>query len=438
MNPQTPNDFLTPISQTPEPQPTPPENKKKLWLMIGVAIALVVIIGVAAFLLSKGTPEAKKENSPAKNEPTSIKFGTEKETPSYAGNKMYDACNLMPISFLKTHVGEFEESLKKLGTDIRLKDPLMLEHGYIDRSISGIQGDDNKAREPGTLVSETGIDSTVRAGSFMSIGDSHCQYAQGRNFNSNLASIYVIQPPQPLHPKLIAYLDALKAGGRMAIESQGVQVYVEELKETDDAYAAIYRKGDVVVFLKTLNFPLIEAASDEIVKNLRSPEGPLITTFTGLYGQLADTCKLFTADDFKKILGKPASAITNEVIGLTELDPKTAVRECTRIEVERLKEGEISSTNVKLAVSRTEDQAKTSLSDLKKKTTETTANPLKNLGDEAYVITEGFTKNRSIVVRIKNATLTVISNGEVKDADEAAFTSRTLPIARTVVEKYEK
>ena len=434
MNPQTSNELPAPTPPT--PQPAPPKNKKRLWLAIGAVVVLIAIISVVAFLLRDNS---KKEggDQPAKNEATVIQFGTEKDTPTYVGNKMYDACNLMPISILKAHVGEFEASLKKLGTDTRLKDPLMLEHGYVDRTVSNIQGNDDKAREPGTLVSETGIDTSVRAGSFMSIGDSHCQYAQGENFNSNLASVYVIQPPQPLHPKLVAYLDEMKAKGRMAIESQGVQVFIEEPKEGDEANIAVFRKGDVVVFLKSLNFPLIQAASDEIVKNLQSPAGPLTATYKGAYSQLTDTCQLFTADDFQRALGKPASAITTETLGLTELDPKTAARECTRIEVERLKEGEISSTNIRLSESRTEDQAKANLSELKSGS-ETTATPLKDLGDEAYTITEGFTKRRSIVIRIKNVTFTIRSGGEAKDTDEAAFTTRTLPIARTVVDKYSK
>lgn len=436
MNPQTQNDFITPITPTPEPQAQPPKSKKKLWLIIAAVIVIAIIAAGAIFFLTKKAPEEKVNQQPSGNEPTSITFGTEKETISYAGNKMYDACNLMPISLLKTHVGSFEDSLKNLGTDTRLKDPLMMEHGYVDRPIDTIQGKDNVARDPGTLVSETAVDSTIRAGSFMSIGDSHCQYAQGENFNSNLVSVYVIQPPQPLHPKLVQYLDTMKANGRMAIESQGVQVYIEEPKEGDQANVAVYRKGNVVVFLKSLNFPLIQAASEEIVKNLQAPAGPLTVTYTGAYAQLKDTCKLFTASDFQQILKKPASAITTETLGLTELDPKTAVRECTRIEVERLKEGEISSTNVRLAVSRTEDAATSNLADLKTANSETTATPLKDLGDEAYTITEGFTKRRSIVVRVKNVTLTITSGGETKDADEAAFMSRTLPIAQIAVKNY--
>lgn len=430
MNPQEPNDFSTP-PQAPEPQSSPFKNKR-VWIII--ATILVITIAIIAFILTRDEP---KQDTPKTSEPTTVTFSTEEEPVSYAGNKMYDACALMPISYLKQHVGEFENSLKKLGTDNRLADPLMLEHGYVDRSINSEQGDDGAPREPGILISETGSDSTIRAGSFMSIADSHCQYAQGKNFNSNLASLYVIQPPQPLHPALVSYLNTLKANGRMAIESQGVEVYIEELKEGDNSYAAIFRKDNVVALLRTLNFPLIQAASDEIVKNLQAPTGPLVTTFTGAYGQLTDTCKLFSADDFKKALGKPASAVTNEEIGLTELEPRTAVRSCTRIEVERLNQGEISSTNVKLAVSRTEEQAKTNLKD-RKSGTETTATPIDDLGDEAFAITESFTKKRSIVIRIKNVLITVTSNGETKDANEADFTKRTQPIAQTVIQKYQR
>lgn len=428
MNPdyQNPTPFMRP--------PQPNRGKKKLFLIIGGLVALVAIAATAFLLL----PKAQQKNDQQavnSNEPASIKFGTEKDPVTYAGHKMYDACNLMPISVLNAHVGKFEETSKSLGTDKKLDDPLMMDHGYVDRNITSVQSGGDKAREPGTAVSETGIDATVRARSFMSIGDSHCTYAQGRNFNSSFAAVYVIQPPQPLHPKLIAHLDSLKAQGRLAIESQGVQVYVEPTKEGDDSYVAIFRKGGVVVFLKSLNYPLIQAASDEIVKNLQAPAGPLTTTFTGPYAKLTDTCKLFTASDFERALGKPASAVTSEEISLTEVEDKTAARKCTRIEVERFREGEISSTNIQLAVSRTEDLAKNSAKTLKDNKDDTVL-PLRNLGDEAYAITDGFSKRHSIVVRVKNALLTVESSGEVKDADLQAFIARTEPIAQTVVKNY--
>lgn len=429
---------MNPDYQDPSPftqQPQPQRSKKKLFIIAGVLVA-VVAIAVAAFILWPKPQQQNNQQAANKNEPASIKFGTEKDPVVYAGNKMYDACNMVPISVLNAHVGKFEETSKSLGGEKKLNDPLMIAHGYVDRSIDAVQRGDDKAREPGTLVSETGIDNSVRARSFMSIGDSHCTYAQGRNFNSSLAAVYIIQPPQPLHPKLVAYLDSLKAQGRLAIEAQGVQVYIETTKEGDDSYIAIFRKGNVVVFLKSLNYPLIQAASEEIVKNLQAPAGPMTITFTGPYSGLTDTCKLFTATDFERAMGKPASAITNEEVGLTELEEKTAGRECRRIEVERLREGEVSSTNVRLAVSRTEDQAKSNLKALKEAQADNTITQLNGLGDEAYAITHGFTKRHSIVVRLKDTLITVESDGEVKDADQRAFLARTEPIAKTVIKNY--
>lgn len=419
------------------PLPEPPQHTSRKKLIIIGAVVLLVIAAIATYFLVIKKSGNKTEDH-VKNTGSTVIFGSSATPVSYADNKMYDACNLIPVSLLKTHIEKYDETFNSMSSDQRLKSPLMIDHGYVDRTIPNILGTDSTARDPGTTVSETGIDSTVRAKSFISVMDSHCIYGQGSSFNTEFAAAYILQPPAPLHPKLTAYLAELKQKGKMATESQGVEVYIEPVQESDETYTAIFKKRDTVVFFTSLQQKLIQAASDEIVKVLaKEPAGPSTITYPPFYSKLTDTCKLFPASDFERLLGKPASAVATETWAITESEEDTAMRECSRIEVERFKQGEISSTVVGLSESRTEDQTKKRLTAI---TTDerNTAAPVKNLGDEAYVITRDATAHLqySLVIRSGKVLLTIESSGETKDANADAFLSRTLPVGQTVFSNY--
>lgn len=424
-----------------QPEPPSSNSRKKLIIIIGVGVVLLLAIVSAVFLMSG---DSKKSNNKTEEQPkntgTTVLFGNAKDAVQYAGNAVYDACNLMPINILKTHIEKYDELFNSMSSDRHLKNGLVIDHGYIDRNISATLGKDGVAREPSKTVSETGVDSTVRAESFMSIVDSHCTYAQGATFGSEFADVYVIQPPQPLHPQLVAYLNELKQKGKMAIESQGVQVYLEPVRTGDTSYTAIFKKGNTVVFLSSAQQALIQAASDEIVKTLaQAPTGPANITYPAFYSQLKDSCALFPANDFERLMSKPSSSLASETWAITESEEDTAMRECTRIEVERTGQSEISTTRVSLSESRTEDQTKNRLTVIKNDE-DSTVTPLKDLGDEAYAIRDVTTANPrySIVIRVGKVLIAVDSTGETKDATTDAFLSRTLPVAQTVLANFKK
>lgn len=449
VNPEYQQPSFTPVqpAQTPgdmqptalPPQPGPNRGKKRLTII--AVVAALLVIGGALFFILNGSKKSNNDTQQSVNHgPQVITFSAGKDAVSYAGNPVYDACNLFPIDLIKTHIENYTETLASLGGDKKLKDPLVMEHGYIDRSVPSIQGDDGVPREPKKGISETSVDSSIRSGAFISIGDSHCQYGQGQNFNSEVAAIYIMQPPVPLPPQLVSYLAELKQKGRLAIELQGVEVYVEPVVEGDTVNTSIFRKGNTVVFMTSRKFELLQAASEAIVNTLsKPPAGPMIATYPSMYSKMTDSCALLPAADFERLLGKPSSAVISEELGLTEWEDGTTHRECSRIEVERLKQGEISSVRTTLEESRTEEQAKNRLNALKSdKDNKTTA--LNDLGDEAYIVTNDLlsTLRYSIVVRVGKMLITVKSNGETKDTSVDSFTARTNPIAKVIVDNYKK
>jgi predicted Fe-Mo cluster-binding NifX family protein len=234
----------------------------------------------------------------------------------------------------------------------------------------------------------------------------------------------------------MTYLDELKQKGKLAIESRGVQVYIEPVQKGDVDYTVILKKDTTVVFFSSLKNELVQAASDEIVKKLaQAPTGPTTTEYPALYSKLTSACALLPAADFERLLQKPASSLATETLALTEVEKDTASRECTRIEVERLKQGEITNTRISLFESRTEPQAKERIAAIKSKEG-TTVTALKDLGDEAYAIATD--RGYSIVIRSGKVALGIKSDGETKDTNVGAFLSRTQPIAALVFANYKK
>ena len=431
MQPEIPQPIFSGPPQVPQKK-----SRKKLIISIGAVIFLLVVGGVGAYLFLKPKPaqnDSAQQNSGFK----AVEFGTEAAVPTYAGNKMFDACNVIPQSLLEKHVEGYKDVYESLGTDRTLEHPGTFEHGYIDRNIPNVLGDDGQPREPSISISADKVDSSVRARSFMKLADSHCLYGSGIAYNLQYVQVHIIQPPTPLHPKLLALLDDLKKQGRLLVEVEGVQAYAD-VQEGDSEMVLILKKGDVVMFIASKYVDLVQEASDLAAQMLvKGPVGPMTAKYPAPYANLVNPCNLFSADDFERLLGKKADSITAETLHLTETEAKLAERECGRYEVQRLREGEVTTSRIILGEARTEQDAKTHLAALK---AEGTATPAAGLGDEAYVIAiNGNTPYPyKYVIRVGKMLVKVVSTGEAKDTSTQVFAERTLPMAKVVVGNLKK
>lgn len=416
--------------------PTEPPKKSRKKIIIGICAAVLILIvaGVIAFfVLKKEKPQDSTKQ--AGDTIKAVQFGYEKEPIIYAGNKIYDAC-MLPQSIFEKHVEEYKDLSGWFGGDKVLEHPIKVDHGYIDRSISTVLEGDKKAREPGMTISETGVDSTVRARLFMSIADSYCHYGQGIASNLQYAKVHIIQPPTPLSSKLTDYLNKLKQEGRLAIETEGIQVYVEPVKEGDTENIVMIKKGETVVFVASPYFNIVQEASDIVAAILaKDPTGPMTAKYPAPYANLTNSCELFKADDFERLLGKQADSVTLETINLTEVDQHVAMRECSRYEVERVRQGEITTSDIALFEARTEAGAKAQMNAMKTKN-EAKASSISDLGDEAYLVSTE--RKNTIIVRVGNRFVEVVTSGETKDATPEAFNTRTLPVAKVVVENLKR
>lgn len=416
------------------PEPTKKSHKKLIIISVFVAL-LLAAGGIAAYVLLKPKPvqQSQQQDTSFKE----VQFGTDGAALTYAGHKMYDACNIIPQGLLEKHVEGYKDVYRLLGGNKTLEHPVNIEHGYIDRNIPNILGDDGKPREPSITISADKVDSSVRARSFMSLADSHCMYASGIAHNLQYAQVHIIQPPTPLHPKLLALLNDLKQQGRQLIETEGIQVY-SDVKEGDSEMVLVLKKGDVVVFLASKYVNLIQDASDLAAQMLvKGPGGPMTASYPAPYTQLINPCNLFQADDFERLLGKKADSITNETLNLTETEDHLAERECARYEPVRLREGEVTSSIITLGEARTEEDAKKQLTRVK---AEGTASQVANLGDEAYLVAVNGNTARpyKYVIRLGKRVVEVVTNGEAKDGSAESFAARTLPVAKVVLGKLKK
>lgn len=222
--------------------------------MLLIIIAAVVLLAGGAgawwfFTQKPANNGGEISENPAPSSTNRITFGQASKVTSYAGNKVYDACNLIPQTFFEEKIEKYGDVAKRLGTDDQVDKPIMMDHGYIDRDIPNVLGKDGIPREPSTSVSETGVDSSVRAESFVNLGDSYCIYGQGKTFGTEFAKVYVLQPPMPIPAKLTNYLNEIKQKGRMVAEVQGVQAYVEEVKPGDSEYVTIMKRETLLLLL---------------------------------------------------------------------------------------------------------------------------------------------------------------------------------------------
>jgi hypothetical protein len=418
--------------------PTEPPKKSHKKLIIAIIIVLVFLIagGVGAYFFLKPKPTPDNTVVPDGSFKP-VEFGSESTPITYAGHKMYDACTIIPQHLLEKHVEGYKDVYQSLGGDRTLQNPVKIEHGYIDRNIPNVLGNDDKPREPSISISTDKVDSTIRARSFMSIADSHCLYGSGIAFNLQYAQVHIIQPPTPLPPKLLTLLDELKQQGHLIAEVEGIQAYVD-VKEGDSEIVLVLKKGDVVMFVASKYADLIQDASDLATQVLvKGQVGPMTAKYPAPYAQLINPCSLFSADDFERLLGKKADSITAETLHLTETEEKLAERECARYEVERLRQGEVTTSTVILGEARTDEEAKKRLANVK---AEGAATPVSDLGDEAYLVAvSGNTAHPyKYVVRVGKRLVEIMTSGEAKDVSADAFAGRTLPVAKVVLGNLKK
>lgn len=417
------------------PEPPKKSHKKVIILSSIVAILLLAAGGIAAFMVLKPkTPEQSAQPDTSFKE---VQFGTNGAALTYAGHKMYDACTIIPQSVLEKHVEGYKDVYRLLGGNKTLENPVNIEHGYIDRDIPKVLGNDDKAREPSISISADKVDSSVRARSFMSLADSSCRYASGVAYNLQYAQVYIIQPPTPLHPSFLPLLDDLKKQGHFLVEVEGIQAYVD-VKEGDSEIVLILKKGDTVVFVASKYANLIEEVSNLATQVLvKGPTGPMTATYPAPYAQLINPCDLFKADDFERLLGKKADSITNETLNLTETEDNFAERECTRYETVRLREGEVTSSIVTLGEARTKEDADKQIARVK---TEGTVSPVADLGDEAYIVAVGGNTARpyKYVIRLGKRIVEIVTSSEAKDGSADSFSTRTLPVAKVVIDNLKK
>jgi len=267
-------------------------------------------------------------------------------------------------------------------------------------------------------------------------------YAQGKNFNTSFGEVYVLQKPTPLSGDLLKYLDQLKAKGRLAKDVSGIQAYAEPVRPGDDDLTVILRKGTTVVFFSSLSQPLIEAATTAIFNALLAgPAGPMTATYPDVYGKLVDTCSLIPADTFTQLTGLPTSAVVTETLALTEVEKDTAERSCHRIEVERTNHTPISSIDVTLSQSRTEDAAKARIATMQT-APDTSFTPLgENLGSESFIRTKTAVseKSYSVVIRQGSAILEIIYDNEQGSyASIDDFKTKITPVAKAVFDKFQQ
>lgn len=415
------------------PESPKKSHKKVIIIIVGIVLGLL-IAGVTVFFLMSNSksPEASKDQFVFKP----IEFAAAKDPVGYAGNKMYDACAMLPQSILEKHVEDYTEISHKLGSSSHLEFPVVMDHAYSDRTIPTVLGKDGEPAEPTITVGEKSIDSSVRAQSFMNLAGSYCFYGQGRSFNTTFAKVYIIQPPTPLSGKLTAYLDELKQKGRLVAEVQGVQAYVETVKEGDSELAVILKKGPVVVFVSSTRDKLLQDASDAVASVLaKEPTGPVTAKYPAPYQELINPCELLPAGDFERLLGKPASSTVLETLSLTEVAENVIQRECARYEIERFTQGEITTARITLAEARTESAAIKRLEVLKtEKGAKATA--ITELGDEAYLVAAEY--DNKIVMRLGKRLIEITTTGETKDVTPEIFSARTLPVADAVMKNLKK
>ncbi len=432
----------------PNPYFEQPKQSRKKWIIIGAIGGVVLLAAIAAvvfFLLPKNSSKDQAAQSEAQI-PNDIVIASSATPVSYAGHKVYDACNFISLDTIRKVVPGYQPLLDTIGTDKQPTEPLVIEHNYIDRDIASPLGKDGQPRLKGTTIGGSG---KTTADNFISRADTNCWYGQGEDIamggsGKTFAKLFVYQPPTPISQEFQSYIGGLT---KTASES-GIDAYaMSELDESKFATVLFVDSAkSTIVMLKTGTKELIEPMSNDIIKVLKdTPKGPMTVIYPEPWSKLKDPCTLLTAADFQAFTGKPASAITEDSTTITELDGQLMQRRCARLEVERLNAGEISESAVTVRVAKDEKGAKGYIDHLRNDdmdniNIEQVKQPIDGV-DDMYVRATGLIKVRAyeLDLRIGAAIVTVNVEGESGlDASVDAYVERMLPIAQSVVNNWKK
>jgi hypothetical protein len=161
---------------------------------------------------------------------------------------------------------------------------------------------------------------------------------------------------------------------------------------------------------------------------------------------MPEPCLLLTADDFQQVTGKPARALAEDTMGLSEIGGRLMQRSCERLEVDRLDGSPIAKSNITIRMGWDEEAAKAYVDTLKNNQEDAfDIEPLKQkiaLADDAYikVVKDGNTiKGYEFDMRIGQAVIVLaIDTDQGPDQSADSFAGRMLPIAKNVAERYRK
>lgn len=453
-----PENRLQPQTQVPQYPPHPgapvPEGPPGAWGKRRITIILLAVVGVAVvagLLLLVTGDEPKKDTDNSKGQTSArekLSVVNAQKPATYAGHQVHDACNLLTLETVKKNIEGYEEVVDALGTDKKVTNPLFISHQYIDRDIPAPLGTDGQPRRAGITLSEQGVVANDLS-SFISVFDSHCQYEQGEGFNHKVfAKVYVTQKPTPASSELHSYLESLPSkGGSKNPAGEGVIGYAQPGVGSDGFYsfAFVHEPTQNVALIKIATRSLIEPALVEIgIALASSPKGAMDLRYPAPYHKMLNPCLLFTAEDFARFSGKPASALAGDTSNLMDIDQKRVQRSCERLEITRLKEGEISQSKVTLHMARSAAGAKQYLESYSKNEDYTVHQVRQKirLGDRVIVVEKRRSTNAAdkyqFLVQSGEAVIEIALGAEASDKSADEFVARVLPAATSIVNTYEE
>lgn len=421
-------------------------NRKRWFVLGGIGAFMVLVILAITFTRSntnQTTPQAEKL-SPA----AAFQVEPAGTAPRYVTSSVYDACSLVSFKTMRSNIPNFNSLLNTIGSAKDPAQPVVVQHEYIDRSISEILGSDGQGRSPSFQVGEP--NGSVNANSFMSLFDSSCAYGQAKNQSfipdtsiaNTFAKLHITQRPTPLSNEFVNYVTSLQKDAALSLET--VEVYVEPGKDANGFFTTILMKSNhtAAAIFKTGIEELRFAASKDIAQRLsQEPAGPLSVIYPDPYKAVKNACELITSADFEQFTAKKASPLAQERLLLTETEGDSIKRECVRLEVDRdILNSNIASSKVVLRLAKNSEVAKQIIKREQASGLYTLA-PLKAkiaLGDEAYIKTNNVTTDDNLYefqVRTGALIIDLQVERDQRDASAQAFENRMISVARSVLDR---
>ncbi len=416
----------------PESQRSSRFNRKLIFIVTGA-----FILGLVVVILVINKRQSVVQPKPQVNVSTSTEFRVSagQSAPQYGSSEIYDPCNLLTMDVIKANVSGYKEGLATLQTDKRQPKPYIIDHHYIDRSILQALGKDGEPRPVRQTATFDGVEAAVRTSSFISPFDSHCIY---REDSAIFAKLYIIQPPTPLNPALLDYAE----GRQTKRETGDVTFYVGE-REDNGPYnvVMIHHKKQIAVIMQSANPTLLELAGDEIAGALtKPPKGSFELHYPSPFDKLVNPCSLLTAEEFIRYTNKPASALAEEQMTLTETSKGSVERGCLRQEVDRFT-NDVASSSVAVNRWPSEDGAKHFIERLKanEEAIYKEIIPTKEkIGDESYV-TVSSSGGFLMEVRVGSSIISVgVALDRPTDTSAGVYEARMTPIAKQVIKRYKE